>query len=71
MGAPQLEDPIGELAAETIGAVVRAPRVVSEPLDSLLSTVSAPTTKGASRDPEDPEDVRGAYPLLNLLFDEL
>ena len=71
MTAPQLEDSIGEIAVDPVGAVVRTPRVVSEPLHPFLSVVSAPASKGALRGPEDLADLRGANPLLYVLFDDL
>jgi len=71
MAAPQLEDPVGEIAVDPVGAVVRASRVVPEPLDAFLSVVSTPTAKGALGDPEDPANLRGANSLLDVLFDDL
>jgi hypothetical protein len=71
MASPQLKDSIGEIAVDPVGAVVRTPRVVSETLHPFLSVVSAPTSKGALRDPEDLADLRGANPLLYVLLDDL
>ena len=56
---------------DPVGAVVRAPRVVPEPLDAFLSVVSTPTTKGTLRDPEDLANLRGANSLFDVLFDDL
>jgi hypothetical protein len=71
MTAPQLEDTVREIAVDSVGAVVRASRVVPEPLDAFLSVVSTPTAESALRDPEDLANHRGANPLLYVLLDDL
>ena len=69
--APQLEDPVCEIAVDSVGAVVRTSRVVPEPLDAFLSVVSTPTAESALRDPEDLTNLRGTNSLLYVLLDDL